>query len=271
LSGVGAFASSRGHAHGAGEAEAVIDSQDTSLTLEELCSDLRNAISNVSGHDGNLPKFLPIDMLRKIISNDVIAILLQDLPNLSQEEIEHLQKEVTGSDTRERSMRRVFAILIWIGKPETITVFVKEDVRDVDLPLRIGWRNETRSYEFRRRKDKNGSNGRVLKPLRKLWTSNHVEEFDGKQFIVTIPFFNLGDYRPTFYHLNYNNLILPFIQKSIPVAGGNGAVSRVKIHPAQHNYRNRVWLSLSVLVRSIDFRTWLMRAADIAPLASEQC
>jgi hypothetical protein len=254
LTGVGSTFGSDERTHADVNADVSADSQEQqepSLALEDIRSSLRDAISDIEGHDGKLPKFLPLDLLRSIISNTVILNLLPDLDaDLSSSEMERMYAEIIGSAAPEQAMRRIFAILIWIGKPESIFAFIRNNVRDVHLPLRFDWNKRTRSYDIRKRagSEEQADDRLILPSLRKRWTSTQVEDFMAKQILVTVPFFDLDDRRASLYHLNIPGLVLPFIQKSSPVPGGTSEVRRVEIHPAHLKYNHQVSLHQAQII-----------------------
>jgi hypothetical protein len=158
-SGVGSGLVSPKSARASLDDDALIDTQEsTYVRLDDVKNDLRHAIAHSVGPDSKLPRFLPLDKLRSIVNDNVIADLIRDI--YPEDYLEKAQ-EITSPGKPDRSMRRVFTLLVLVGKIETVSMFIDNNVRDSDLPLVFIWKSKR--YDVRKRSSKRTADS---KPLR---------------------------------------------------------------------------------------------------------
>ncbi|KAH8896975.1 kinase-like protein [Thozetella sp. PMI_491] len=134
-----------------------------------------------------------------------------------------------------RSFRKIFAILVLVGRPSSIVKFVNEDLNDSDLPLAKVYRNrDTGAFDLRRVR-------RAEEPLKcfsKSWTQIHIWNFEFWQWATLSPFFGKGCERKEVNHYRFpDSTVLPFVkQRQKDLEGGSGRIFKVDIHPEHHNF-----------------------------------
>jgi hypothetical protein len=169
-------------------------------------------------------EFIPRSHLQRLVRENVQEILseqsivdVESIPSLGQ----LISEEAT----------QLFAILVDVKKEKHISDFVKEGIRDKDLPF-------VRTRKLRR----SGSSllTRHNKPIQTLrnWDEQSIKALENKQYRVLSPVFRSGE------HYDLNQLhILPFIEQETEAgykrvaAGGYGEVSREYIHPDHHEFQ----------------------------------
>lgn len=191
--------------------------------------------------------FLPINALEDIIREDRVLQWLKankQLQDLTLDELIGVVKQIcedqpipSGSQkAKYKSFRKVFAILVLLGKEEAIQDFIKEDISDQDLPLRV--LGEYDKYVARRK-----SKDTVLNSFKNGWSDLLLDSFDNYQWWITAPYFyqkRKGSQRkPRFFEF-HDSVILPFIEdnerETEDGLGGFSNVWQVKIHDAHHDF-----------------------------------
>lgn len=205
-------------------------------------------ITNISGQ-----YFIPIDKVEALLAEENVKRELSRCEiKLSGQTLEEILDEVCirskvdefdskSTYVYRGSRRRVFAILVLIGKSADIQTIIHEGVRDSDLPLvkvtgQLGRIGLARGIE-----------GELLSGLNH-WPPKAVEEFLNHQFEVISPYFAMPTSREPSRVLHYpleEQVILPWVKdesgtSSGPdISGGFGKVWEVKIHPAHHNFNDK--------------------------------
>jgi hypothetical protein len=168
--------------------------------------------------------FVPINELDRLITADAIRYELEVL-------YQDFQPFEISSTTRyiQENARKVFAILVFIGKGAYIREFIKERVTDADLPLK-------------RWKENDSTSGSLPTNLRHPvypganWSKRDIASFNRDQWSFIAPVFDkVGQH----YELE-DDCILPFIENhggiaSQTISGGYSDVWSVRIHPAHQN------------------------------------
>ncbi|KAK4221641.1 hypothetical protein QBC38DRAFT_461269 [Podospora fimiseda] len=183
--------------------------------------------------------------------DDDAAILLKktlsaSLPSITDDTIAKYAETVCES-----GYRKIFAILVMLERPWEIVLFIKKRLCDNDLPPseHIVKGSSGRLFEMRRR-------GFPYKPLAccKRWTYRTHEQFYKVQWGFISPFFAKGKLRRAhFYELSKKD-ILPWRREDREIRqGGYASISRVEIHPNNHNFkRNKVCRSTVILLFDIE-------------------
>ncbi|TRX89298.1 hypothetical protein FHL15_009735 [Xylaria flabelliformis] len=179
---------------------------------------------NQSNHGTKDGRFLPIDKLNLILSDESINALLL-------EEYSHKQEKDLPSKLQVYlSRRRILGILLFMYTTDLrlFDCFVDEDITDKDLPLTsMGSIDELR---FRTRL------GRENATMLKNWHDNDITLFYQYQPIFLAPFFDIQEKRLCNYSLD-EAIRLPWLRYEFKTRGGNGMVHQVEIHPSHHNFR----------------------------------
>ncbi|KAK9776856.1 putative Protein kinase domain-containing protein [Seiridium cardinale] len=137
------------------------------------------------------------------------------------------------------SRRKLFAILIMLGIPDRIGLFIKENIWDIHLPFQKN--SVTREWES------HGPGG-TMEPLvvpcfnDDAWQTPLADLFDTYQWYMLAPVFDMR-HETMMHYLLHENTPLPFIKHSLNEAvvinGGFGEVRKVMIHPAHHNLQSK--------------------------------
>lgn len=206
--------------------------------------------------------FMPKGVLEAKLTPTRIEMELQHLPSLHTyngsarqcaEEICGLyrgkEESCRNNDHPPKSYRMIFAILIHLGRTDSIFSFLAEKVGDDDLPLHksdeAGQQND---YLLFRKRDSAKS-----KPLNCFsgWRPRLRYKFWSEQWGMLATYFTRDEKNDKIqnYHLTEED-ILPFTYDSrhdtdpnglqTVSSGGFGLVFKVKIHPAHHAFPSRV-------------------------------
>jgi serine/threonine protein kinase len=152
-----------------------------------------------------------------------------------------LEKEVflQNGDKRIKSFRKIFALLVLVEKSESISLFLEEDVSDLDLPLASV---KVRGLiELRRRNAPNRPFEKSLNCFRQ-WSPVRRKEFEEYQWTMLAPFFTQGQYNHVSHYVLKDHHILPYIStededdKRSEYHGGFSRVFMVRIHKDHHNF-----------------------------------
>lgn len=179
---------------------------------------------------GDQRGFIPLDKLHSIISEDAVR--------------RELSMSFIAASTRTRhekaalicdKFRRVFAVLVQVGRVVSINLFIEEGVDDSTLPLVLV---------------SGLVGGPKLRPKRKQQSSNRcfegwpqplIKVFEELQWMVLAPSFvvdtSTADSGLRLYSFD-DRAILPWIEddQTNMHSGGFGDVWRVKIHPEHHHF-----------------------------------
>lgn len=257
--------------HRAEDLPPAIDESDTDpepiakRRLREIDQELRRVSRNA--FDG--PQFyIPIDSLYSIITRDAIREILPGItagvvPDLLDQLAQDIYGRLVDDDRQAKSFRKILAILILIGKADSILDFLKGDISDYKLHMvQLG---DDLFFELGSSKLEEPK----AIPLFKKWERRHIEEFEKAQWDTLAPFFSRGTKEQSLvrhYKLLWRHP-LPFDvipEELIPedkcvgsgankiaassgatssgsqsslgtTMGGNSKVCKVRIHPAHNN------------------------------------
>ncbi|KAK3338661.1 kinase-like domain-containing protein, partial [Lasiosphaeria hispida] len=195
-------------------------------------------------------EFIPRRKLIQIVNKNSIKKELTNIEPATPSSPDQVHAYQTpGAPRKPESFRKIMAILVLIGKPSKIRLFLEEGVSDADLPLfkqHIPNSSMPR-WELR------GARGDPKKIIRCFhgWKHRALSEFERRQWRVLTAFFALGARKEvtTGGHgygkcpriINHwvlgDSVVLPFIsQEEFGSPGGCGQVMKVKIHPDHHAF-----------------------------------
>lgn len=228
-----------------------------SLRVAEGCQELQSRLFealqrtwNPNGHD---QEFLPKGELYRLINTETVAqVLKKDLSRIHTHERIRLLAQRVCSETRVlhrgkekiKTFRKIFALLVIAEYTSSISLFLDEDVSDLDLPL-ISTKTSKGKKGFCRR-DTSGKP--INTPLECFqhddWSSIKVRNFEQFQWDFLAPFFARDDDGDVKHYVLDNQHILPFIpphnteDEDADRTGGFGKVFMVRIHGDHHNFRD---------------------------------
>ncbi|KAI4919150.1 hypothetical protein J4E85_009407 [Alternaria conjuncta] len=228
-----------------------------SLRVAEGCQELQSKLFealqrtwNPNGHD---QEFLPKGELYRLINTETVAqVLKKDLSRIHTHERIRLLAQRVCSETRVlhrgkekiKTFRKIFALLVIAEYTSSISLFLDEDVSDLDLPL-ISTKTSKGKKGFCRR-DTSGKP--INTPLECFqhddWSSIKVRNFEQFQWDFLAPFFARDDDGDVKHYVLDNQHILPFIpphnteDEDADRTGGFGKVFMVRIHGDHHNFRD---------------------------------
>ncbi|KAI1108977.1 kinase-like domain-containing protein [Nemania sp. NC0429] len=137
-----------------------------------------------------------------------------------------------------KSCQKIFTILALIEKADTIVEFLDEGVHDGDLPLiKLDKAGRPGLFELGR-KSKTGT-AQPLECFRSFSRIN-VINFEDYQWAVLAPVFDRPHKKDVSHYDLEDPVILPFTEEEEVSEGGFGRISRVKIHPDHHNFKDSV-------------------------------
>lgn len=182
--------------------------------------------------------------LGKIYLKDAIDRLAHQICSETRQGREDIMKP------RLETYRKVFAILVLIGKAESVVKFIQARVCDADLPL-VRRRSSTGDWSMRRHRD-------VINELgcfKSGWCELELRNFDHWQWTTLSPFFALSKERKEVNHYRLQDeIILPFMDEAtvgdeskpaaIELLGGGGRVFKVRIHPEHHSFHGILQVTL---------------------------
>lgn len=226
------------------EARQSENGDDATNTLAELDLELRRQSLKPFGG----PQFyIPISRLHSVITPGTIKTALSCIGDTTSPDYERMVA---------KSFRKILAILILIGKEDSIFDFVDAGIGDAQLPLDKV--EDGRPFQL----SLSGQDQPIA--LFKTWENRHIEEFESKQWETLAPFFLRGakheslNYKLSWRHplpfdiipeaiCNRNSTSTSISGSSSDGDSGNSKVWKVKIHRAHHDlpsYRVRhpFWL-----------------------------
>lgn len=206
-----------------------------SINIESICDQICDAFL-ISAF--NQKSYLPLDQLHQIITPTVVRSLLrQQFREDKIRDLEHAIFGDQGSDTKPRR-RRIFTVLILVGRIERIQDFIDKDIDDTALPFIF---ESTRSSRVVQKVLHTNTD-----PPKEFtrWPSKLAHDFSHYQQVVHVPFLKFPDERIYFYHLQHQ-ATLPFKQYTLRDSGGYGSVRQAEIHHAHHNKEQSIDVSTS--------------------------
>jgi hypothetical protein len=202
---------------------------------ENLCHLLR--ICAIKHVDGTIGRFWPRAILDRIMTRDRIFQELstyqsQSLTNGAEEQKHNVHQL---ADIIHAQYRVIFAILNLLMKGYCIQDFIREQLKDDDLPL-IKQKRSWASVLQRRL-----SNGYVPSDCRatEKWHPHERDIFADLQYQLSPVFLDMEPNGRDIKDLRLDSCaVLPFMEKDHRGQGGYGLVNRVKIHPECHAFRD---------------------------------
>ncbi|KAI1124585.1 kinase-like domain-containing protein [Nemania abortiva] len=150
--------------------------------------------------------FIPSNELSQILTDPAIRHILHQKLQCDDDDLERLIAQILNDDIG-NGHKKIFAILVIIGKVKYIKDFIHASVRDADLPLDL---------EYLR--------GRLAN-----CKIHYLEAFYERQWLVIVPVLNFTvDIVPPKYSARE---ILPILEKKRIGGGAHGILWKVQIHP----------------------------------------
>lgn len=185
--------------------------------------------------------FFPKGVLERIITKPIVVdILATEASSLTTTELNYYSEKVCYTPSRrgenaEPSYRKMFTILLLIGKPSRIIHFIKYGLSDTDLPLASVPTDDTGNiFELRRRK---ALDRRLPSECFGEADITATGDFEGWQWTMIAPYFAKGPKRRVRFYSLLDRDVLPWTKKfSGNWGGGFSSVYRIHIHPAHHEF-----------------------------------
>jgi serine/threonine protein kinase len=179
--------------------------------------------------------FIPVDAIDRILTEQAIHEELDRSTDLSAWDI-----SLTSHKIWEHA-RKIFAILMSIGKGSLVSSFLNEGITDANLPINIP-KGSSQQKEW-------------ITPIKSFgsWSSRELDDFRRVQWYFLSPIFTNA--RTQHYELD-DNCVMPFIKDTEHEAqsGGFGDVWEVVIHPAHQKLFDSVSQFISILNQSDGFQ-----------------
>lgn len=239
---------------------------DAKLELEQLCDllptiegcqDLQTRILdalqrtwNTQGHD---QEFLPKGALYRLVNTEtVVQVLKKDLSHShTPESIRQLAGRVCSEShvihrgkEKIKTFRKIFALLVIAEYTSSISLFLEEDVSDLDLPLTL-LKFKGRSGLCRKDTSEKPSNTLLQCFQHPKWSPIKLRNFQEYQWKLLAPFFAQDDDGDIKHYALHDHHIIPFIppddaeEEDADRTGGIGKVFMVRIHSDHHNFRDK--------------------------------
>jgi serine/threonine protein kinase len=175
--------------------------------------------------------FIPADALDRVLTEQAIHEELNKSTNLSAWDIYLTSHRIW------KHARKIFAILVSIGKGSLVSSFLTEGITDANLPINI---------------PKGSSQQKAwITPIKTFgsWSSRELDDFRRVQWYFLSPIFTNA--RTQHYELD-DNCVMPFIRDKEHEAksGGFSDVWEVVIHPAHQKLFDSVSQFVSILNQS---------------------
>ncbi|KAK1770229.1 kinase-like domain-containing protein [Phialemonium atrogriseum] len=183
--------------------------------------------------------FLPLGKLDSICQTaKVEKELIRE--GFSQHDAEKYAQEVCGNPEHERnevdSRRKIFAILALIDKVKSIKCFIKEGIRDRDLPF-IDTEDQSNTPKLERR-DPDNRERTVEVSCFKEWRVGSIRAFYATQWEILGPFIGKDENDTVVLYELRNEAIMPWTEyEPMHQDSGYSHVSRVKIHADHHGFQ----------------------------------
>lgn len=235
--------------------------QPQSYKLKGVISQMKMQLENAkvdSVHQDQRRAFVPCVKLYAIMNEQAVRQALKTVTRsgkeLSDEEIAaHAyaiapsEKDLSKSDGDVPQFRRVFAVLILIGKEEFILDFIHHKVNDVELcdgKVTFELPATEDEEKLRRAYDEFPAPCRDMKS----WSKQDIRNFQATRWEVSPPFFfqkpreGQPDYRDPaliHYELRSSNEILPFlkVERKPVTKGGFSQIEFYQLHEDQHDLK----------------------------------
>lgn len=182
--------------------------------------------------------FFPDSTFTTLINEEVVGQELRrcsQFRQLGSADIYRLTHLVCG----EKSLRKVFALLVIVEKVLDIEAFITDGVKDKDLPLRKVSRTDSYLFGLGRKR-----NPHVALGCFESWDSSSIRSFEEWQWTVLAPCFEKGQRRDVKHVVLSYKHPLPFTRDSRldldsddeVSQSGHSTVFKVEIHPDHHNF-----------------------------------
>ncbi|KAI0477809.1 hypothetical protein GGR56DRAFT_427518 [Xylariaceae sp. FL0804] len=189
-----------------------------------------------SKHGGeSRESFLPLGKLFELLSRDRVERLLEEIFPGDDEPLGQMVNAVCDPKT---GRLLILATLIAMKKAQSITHFIKNDVRDSHLPLRRFTEpgNKNRILFYRKCDKEDDPECQPLDCLDGHWKYFEMGDFCDYQYRFVVPFFAMAQREVVFHKIEEPKVCLPFLEWEQLTRGGYATVSKVKMHPSHHDF-----------------------------------
>lgn len=185
-------------------------------------------------------EYLPINAFEQLFNMDsVVGLIKANFPEAGPKFQVDKINDVIGVESKE-PRRRLYGILVAMGRTSHMQMFVQERLCDDDLPLRQST-SDTRHFTTQSQRDTaeppqtNSVKATENTTLFREWERNDIYLFYTYQQMFFVPFFQFRHINLCYYPLDHN-VTLPWQEYEHKTNGGEGIVHKVQIHPSHHNY-----------------------------------
>jgi hypothetical protein len=186
-------------------------------------------------------EYLPIDAFERLFKVDTLVGLIKG--SFRNQKVDFHVKRITEiiGDNNGMPRRRIYGILIAMGRTPLMHDFLKEKICDEDLPLKestSGIKHFTTKKQRDAAENVQTNKGKAEKDstLFRRWERNDIHLFYIYQQKFMAPFFNFQHINLCYYPLD-RDVILPWLECKHKTNGGEGIVHKVRVHPSHHNYK----------------------------------
>ncbi|OIW27242.1 hypothetical protein CONLIGDRAFT_645529 [Coniochaeta ligniaria NRRL 30616] len=185
-------------------------------------------------------RFIPRGTLEQLITKDIVVETLANPPvdDMDSEQIRGYAERIChapGLDEHAPTYRKLFAILILIGRPEDIVLFIRHGVDDSKLPLISIVRPGTDRTVYLCLQQS------PQHPLHflKQWSSDDCSVFDREQWAMIAPYFAKGNGGQALSYELHEKAVLPWIRVNrYHDLRQSYHVTNVEIHPHHHEFHD---------------------------------
>jgi serine/threonine protein kinase len=180
--------------------------------------------ARVSKDDYNF--FIPVDAIERLVCKEGIRNELSSLFGIDS-------KWMDSVSCIQKDYQKVFGILTMIKKCHLITTFLQEEIKDIELPIRLQHTSPD-DTPFTTPKLESAT-GRTLHVF-EAWTRWETDKFRHVQWLMLAPVFETS--KNDIPHLELcDNVVLPFIEdySRDTREGGFSSVWAVRMHPAHQH------------------------------------
>ncbi|KAF4884931.1 Cyclin-dependent kinase 14 [Colletotrichum fructicola] len=227
--------------------------------LRSACKEIKNPMSTAAKD-----RFLPKKQLYSIVNTEsVISELIErtsggredfDIREVAEAVCTDEIVELPGGKKKRRSYRQVFAILVFLGQSQSIHLFMRDCVSDLDLPLvdreDLEFKGENALY----RTDSAGEPRGQPLACTEEWSDESRRQFCEYQWMMLAPFFYRSAYNKVNHYTLKDHHRLPFVEEEHPqsadtcgsiaqdalqqdkITSGFSQVYMVRIHPEHHEF-----------------------------------
>ncbi|KUJ21647.1 kinase-like protein, partial [Mollisia scopiformis] len=182
--------------------------------------------------------FIPIDQQKRLVTP---MSIMEELRRVEDRENQHSKEELDDTTAKiSNTARKMFSILVCLGKGKCIYNFLKEGLTDDHLPFsRFVAQATSNGTGVRTKLCSHRSPGKPIKSMAN-WSWNETTGFARDQWWMLAPVFkeSLNDPRKVRHYNLDDNCVMPFIEdheRTDTIASGFSTVWAVRVHPAHQS------------------------------------